>query len=126
MKKVHMRSRSESLQGQVIKSEWAGPFKQEAFAYRVNIRKRKVIKPDGGINFKTDYTILLDEMPPTEVKLQRTDFGLVCVNCKTSEYLQDQWTGTNQWNKEYAGCTCTRCGSATLKQRELSSAVRIK
>ena len=113
MKKSLMRSRSEHLQGRVIKSQWTSTFKEESSSYKVNIRLREVIKTDGTLDVKTDYTILLVDTCSDE-KLINTEFGLVCKNCKTSEYLQDQYIGEG-WSKQYAGCTCTRCNSATLK-----------
>ena len=111
--KSKMRSKSESLQGQVIKSQWSPVYKEENHSYKVNIRLRKVVSPDGKIDIKTDYTVLLVESAQHN-GIINTEFGLVCANCMTSDYLQDQYNGKG-WNREYAGCTCTRCNAATLK-----------
>ena len=105
-----MRSKSESAGGKVFSS---------LFSYQhfggydliVNIKRRRCIKPDGKSSvIKTDVIVMLRDLEKvTPLEMLNTPFGHLCLSCKTSDYLRDDYK-----EERYLGCTCTRCGIGTL------------
>lgn len=113
--KLNMRSNSESKQGRIIKSYWC-EFEEQNIPMKCNLRVRKTVKPDGKVTLHNDKTILILKDKSMFQGIIETSLGYVCTNCLTSDYIKYDYVGTGDWyNKEPAGCTCTRCNASTLK-----------
>lgn len=106
---LRMRSKSESAGGKVFSSLFSH---QHFGGYDliINVKQREVTSPSGDTSVKTDVIIMLQDLEGlTPMEMLATPFGVICLSCKTSDYLRDDYH-----NKVYVGCTCTRCGIGTL------------
>lgn len=108
-----MRSRSESKLGKAVTSFFSEQ-QHDGYDLVVNIKKYVYVDPAGKSRDSHLITVSLKDLStPMPAEMLTTPFGVLCLSCRTSDYIRDDYVGEG-FNRVYAGCTCTRCGLGTL------------